>query len=160
MCGQTPREKRRAGSRCLPALRPLKDLNEASPSEAAGPNRETMSAGHFEEPRQLKMQLRYINYAFTLLSLAPVLRRQPRSLRFHRLKADEDHVVTTNVTSPEFHHKHKVACFCFFFPADESRLSFRKTVFFLERVARKLRLTAPRLFPPRPPSSLGRRRDT
>ena len=72
LCGQTPWEKRRAWSRCLPVLLqrsgPKKDLNEALPSEAAGPNQETMPLGNFEDQQQLKMQLHYINYAFMLLS--------------------------------------------------------------------------------------------
>lgn len=43
-----------------------KGLNEALLSEAAGLNSDTMLLRNFEEQQQLKTQLHYINYAFTL----------------------------------------------------------------------------------------------
>lgn len=52
----------------LRSSRPKKSLKEALPSEAAGPNGETMPLGNFEDQQQLKMRLRDINYAFMLLS--------------------------------------------------------------------------------------------
>lgn len=46
------------------AAAPLKGLNEALLSEAAGLNSDTKLLGNFEEQQQLKTQLHYINYAF------------------------------------------------------------------------------------------------
>lgn len=50
------------------AARPLKRLKGAVPSEAAGLNPDTKLLGRAGEQQQLKTRLRYINYAFLLLS--------------------------------------------------------------------------------------------